>query len=212
MWSTSDTTAALVKARNLGLTLSSVKAGGDGTPTDKGGPVAPMLESLGAVIPTGVAAAYTTVAVTVHQFALSAREPGAANQESDDFAALRIAFLLLAVGVAVVLSYRAASAANGSAAESPVVDSPMAVPEANGDPVARRDRVLAEPAAAGVAFLGLALASPGTPLAMYLTPSAMQVVPVLISGAAVLLLMAIGTELTKPAKTGTPPQSGDYQV
>lgn len=193
MWSTSDTTAALVKARNLGLTLSSVKAGGDGTPTDDGGPVAPMLESLGAVIPTGVAAAYTTVAVTVHQFALSAREPGTAHQESADFAVLRIAFLLLGAAVAVVLSYRAASAAN------------------NPEPV-RRDRVLAEPAAAGVAFLGLALASPGTPLAMYLTPSAMQVVPVVISGAAVLLLMAIGTELTKPAKTVPSPQPGDYQV
>ncbi len=193
MWSTSDTTAALVKARNLGVTLSSVKAGGNATPTENGGPVAPMLESLGAVIPTGVAAAYTTVAVTVHQFALSAREPGAANQESADFAVLRIAFLLLGAAVAVVLSYRAASSAN-----SP-------------EPV-RRDRVVAEPTAAGVAFLGLALASPGTPLAMYLTPSAMQIVPVVISGAAVLVLMAIGTELTKPAKTMDPPQTGDFQV
>ncbi len=72
MWTTVDTTAALVRARNDRLSLTALKKGNTSAAAEKTGQ---LLETLGAVVPTGVTAAYTTVAVAVHQFVVAAERP-----------------------------------------------------------------------------------------------------------------------------------------
>jgi len=201
MWSTTDTTAALVTARNDKLALTDVKAGVEGKKDQK--KTGQLLESLGAVVPTGVTALYTTVAIALHQQALSAgvtersalraemvtaKKPAgeidkaiaALAQESESYANVRIALLVLAGVVALAMVYRAAADANRKAAK-------------------KRRLVIAEPVAAVVAFAGWSLASPGTPLGAYLTVDEMATWTLVIAAAAGLVLVGLGNVLSKPA-------------
>ena len=204
MWTTTDTTAALVTARNEGRSLTSVKSGDDDSASNKTtSQGASLLESLAAVVPTGVTGLYTTAAVVLHQQAEAAAESersalvasltelkktpaeiaAALNsraQESEAYVGLRITLLVIAALVAFTLVARAAYAANGAAKK-------------------KRRVVVVEPIAALVAFLGWSLAAPGTPIGAYLSANSMQNWSVAIGGIAGLLLAALGHELTKPA-------------
>jgi hypothetical protein len=204
MWLTSDTTAALVRARNDNHTLSSVKTN---EPKPAGGAdITGTLEALAAVIPTGIAATYTAGVLIIRGLALAigtddraakAAALAKAGQspakirhtldglplESDKYLWARV--LLLIVGL-VAAAFVAWSSAR----------------EGNGESEKKRGHVIAEPLTAGIAFVGWSLASPGTPLAAEYSSDDVLVLTVVIAMVAALILGATGkVVLTKPAKT-----------
>lgn len=209
MWSTADTTRALVKARNDSVPLSAAKTD-DSAPTAAGTvtgseSVAAVLEAIGAVVPTGIIAIYGGAAVGLRQVAISAGASSRAKyeaklkvegktveqiaeiieklpQEPSNFVEGRILLLVFAGVVALIMSVTAAKAGNSAA-------------------VKQRKLPFAEPFVAVVAFVGFALASPGTPLAAYHSSSTMLAITIMISAIAGLTLTATGSvSLVKPAK------------
>lgn len=206
MWLTTQTTEALAKARNEGLTLESVKAGkpADVPAADSG--IGGTLEALSAVIPAGITAAYTGAVLLVRGVALAnGTEERAATQaematagktasdiekylaniplESDTYFSIRVLMLVVALGAAAALAFLAARTANKKATK-------------------KRKYIVAEPLTASIAFLGWALASPGTPLAAKYNADDTLVFTVVIALVAALVLAAAGkVVLSKKAKT-----------
>lgn len=205
MWLTTDTTRALVQARNDSTTLASVKMGKPTAAAADAG-VSGTLESLAAVIPTGVTAIYTGGVLIVRGVALNAGTAERATAEAALAKAGKSAseikealammplettsfiwarWLILGFGLltAVVIAWRAAKTGDSQADK-------------------KRTVLAAEPLTAGLAFVGWALASPGTPLGAYFTADEVLVYTVVIGIAAGLGLLASGSfVLKKPAST-----------
>lgn len=209
MFLTTDTTAALARARNDGLDLATTKAG-DPQPSPSGDKVGGLIESLAAVVPTGITAFYTlfaTVARTemlergaeersAYQAAQAQLDPPtplaevtaeleAMPLESKDLIELRWAFLALALIVAFALALQSVRKGNARAASK-----------------RKGWRLSLEPITAVVALTGWALAAPGTPLGAYLSAGDLAFATVTIATAAGLLLLGFGTKLAEPANTG----------
>lgn len=208
MFFTTDTTAALAHARNDKLDLAAAKAGRETKAADD--KIGGLLESLAAVIPTGIVAIYTLFATAARTEMLqrgadersafqTAMEKGtnlptaaelAARLdgmplESNDLVGLRWVLLGLAALVAVVLAYQAVRKGDQKAEQ-------------------RRPiwRLSLEPLTALVALLAWALAAPGTPLGAYLSAEDLNFASIAIATAAGLVVLGLGTKLSEPAKTG----------
>ena len=208
MFLTTDTTTALAEARNDTLDLANMKAGvEEKAENDK---VSGMLESLAAVIPTGIAAFYTVFASMARTEML---ERGAAERtaaqaelqqatptpsaadltakldamalESKDLIELRWAVLAVAVIAALSMAVQAVLKANGRSKKK---RSPW--------------RLSLEPATAGVALVGWGLAAPGTPLGAYMSSADMGIVVAAVAATTGLVLLGFGTKLAEPAKAG----------
>lgn len=202
MWLTTDTTSALVKARNDEETLASVKEG-DPEPASGAAGISGTLEAIAAVIPTGVAAIYTGGVLLVRGVALdagtekratteaalaaagkSAAEIKAALEalplETTSFIGARWILFAVALAAAAIMAWRAAGAGNGKATK-------------------KRRLLLAEPLTAVAAFVGWALASPGTPLAAYFNANEVLVYTIVIGVVAGLGLLASGALVLKKA-------------
>ena len=210
MWLTTDTTAALVTARNEARPLTDVKEGEPPPPAPPATPpkeVTGTLEALAAVIPTGVTTIYTGAVLVLRQIAITqgteeraALEAGLAAggsttdeikaflesipQESREWIWARLALLAVAAVVAAVLAFTAAKAANDKAAK-------------------KRRFLLAEPMAALLAFVGWSLATPGTPLAAYHDSEALTVLTIIIGAIAALVLLGVGNLVLKKPAGGT---------
>ena len=187
--------------------MDAAKAG-ESTPAGKD-KVGGLLESLAAVIPTGIAVIYTLFATAVRTEMVSrgateraefqaaqlkltepptvdeiAKRLGRMPLESKDLIELRWGFLVLAAVVAITLSVQAVKKANDQSAKK----RPLW-------------RLAFEPLTALVALASWGLAVPGTPLGAYLDVGDLGIAAVMIAAAAGLLLLSFGTRLAEPAKT-----------
>lgn len=204
MFLTTDTAAALVHARNDEKDLGSVKAGVATSATS--GKVGGPLESLAAVIPTGITAIYTAFAALAQTqmvergteeraaFEAAQEELGtkasviaeklkAMPLESKDLIEYRWGVLALAAIVALVLGVRAVQKGNESSEK-------------------KRSglRLAFEPVTGVVALVGWGLAAPGSPLGAYLSADDATFFRSMILAAASLLLLGLGSRLTAPAQ------------
>ena len=203
MWTTYDTTQALVKARNASQTLESHKKSKPSALTE-GNQVGNLLETIAAVVPTGVITIYTGVALVLRGDAVSRAETESANlaavmrsqeksaaaikkalealpPESDQLIVLRWALLAVAALAAAALVWKAAH-------------------DANHDSERQRSFVAAEPLAACIAFVSWSLATPGTPIAALYTSSDTNVISATIAGIGALILLTMGAiSLSRPA-------------
>lgn len=200
MWLTTDTTTALVRARNDNSTLASVKAE-DAKPAADASGITGTLEAIAAVIPTGITATYMAGVLLIRGVALNAgtEERAAAETvmakagksadeikaaleamplETTAFIWARWALFAVALLAAAFMAGAAAKAGNDKATK-------------------KRKLLLAEPLTAVVAFVGWALASPGTPLAAYYNANSVLVYSVLIGVVAGLGLLASGALVLK---------------
>jgi hypothetical protein len=208
MFFTTDTTTALAEARNDTLDLANKKAGVDeDAENDK---VSGLLESLAAVIPTGITAFYTVFASIARtemlergadeRTAVQAAEqqlvppPSAADLaakleamplESKDLIELRWGVLAVAVVAALSMAVQAVLKANRRSKK-------------------KRSgwRLSLEPMTAAVALVGWGLAAPGTPLGAYMSSDDLGVTLAAIAAIAGLVLLGFGTKLAEPAKSG----------
>lgn len=205
MWLTTDTTRALVQARNDAESLASVKANTP-EPADDATGISGTLEAIAAVIPTGITATYTGGVLLVRGLALQAGTDARAAAEAalaksgksaEEIEAVleamplettkyiegRWLLFVVALGAAAVMAWSAAKAGNEKASK-------------------KRRALVAEPLAAVAAFVGWALAMPGTPLAAYLSAGEVLVYTVIIGTVAGLGLLATGRlVLKKPVPT-----------
>lgn len=204
MFLTTDTTAALVQARNDEKDLGSVKAGDATSATP--GKVGGALESLAAVIPTGITAIYTAFASLAQTqmlkrgteerdaFKVAQEELGTKASviaeklkgmplESKDLIGIRWGILGFAAVVALVLGVRAVQKGNETSAKK-----------------RRGLRLAFEPVTGVVALIGWGLAGAGSPLDAYLSADDATFFRGAILAAASLLLLGLGSRLTAPAR------------
>ena len=204
MWLTSDTTSALARSRTGKLSFGDLKKGveqGVGN-TDK---IATTPEALAAVIPTGIAAAYTLASSQIGRWAVAAgetersaravkwRSEGRSERfitrelndlplESAEWLWLRVVFFCLVAVVVLVVARRAAR-------------------EGDAQTTTPRGKVVAEPAVAVVAFIAWALVVPGTPLGAVVDSGGATLVTTIVAASGGFLVYALGfMQLTKPAR------------
>lgn len=207
MWLTDDTTAALARSRTARLSLAALKKGQQ-RDVEAGHAVATTPEALAAVIPTGIAAAYTVVSSQIGTWAASAGEAERAQLlvdgqasgtsaaaiedqlralplESSDWLWLRVAFIALVAAVVMLVSLRAAREGNELASNP-------------------RPRVVAEPAAAVLAFTAWALIIPGTPLGALVDSGSLVLVSTILGASAGFILYVTGkSQLSRQARPST---------
>ena len=213
MFKTTDTTEALARARNDGLKLDKAKSGVDEKTTKEDPGIGGTLESLAAVIPTGITTAYTAAVLVARGLALSQGADERAEvqaalvkagkteseitkllktlpQETEKWVNYRWLLLGGAGVAATIIIARAAFAGNAKAAKK---RSTLRI-------------LFAEPLVALIAFAGWSLAAPGTPMAARMNSADLTIFTIVFGTCAFFALLAMGkVTLTKKASTGEDP-------